>query len=34
MNLFEFAMKMETDGKGYYEKPAAETSFTGASSAT
>ena len=29
MNLFDFAMKMELDGKAYYEKLAAETPLTG-----
>jgi len=29
MNIFEFALKMELDGKAYYEKLAAETSDTG-----
>lgn len=29
MNLFEFAMKMELDGKSYYEKLAAETAIEG-----
>lgn len=29
MNLFDFAMKMELDGKAYYEKLAAETSLIG-----
>ncbi|MGB9080144.1 MAG: ferritin family protein [Desulfuromonadaceae bacterium] len=29
MNIFEFAMKMELDGKAYYEKLAAETAVTG-----
>ncbi|RQW76732.1 MAG: ferritin [Geobacter sp.] len=29
MNLFEFAMKMELDGKAYYEKLAAETAIEG-----
>ncbi|GFE57880.1 ferritin family protein [Geobacter sp. AOG1] len=29
MNVFDFAMKMELDGKAYYEKMAAETSFNG-----
>ena len=29
MNIFEFAMKMELDGKAYYEKLAAETPVTG-----
>lgn len=29
MNVFEFAMKMELDGKGYYERMAAETSVNG-----
>ncbi|NVN93379.1 MAG: ferritin family protein [Desulfuromonadales bacterium] len=29
MNIFEFAMKMELDGKAYYEKLAAETTNTG-----
>jgi len=29
MNIFEFAMKMELDGKAYYEKLASETSDTG-----
>ncbi len=29
MNIFDFAMKMELDGKAYYEKLAAETSVSG-----
>jgi rubrerythrin len=29
MNIFEFAMKMELDGKAYYEILAAETAVTG-----
>jgi rubrerythrin len=29
MNIFEFAMKMELDGKAYYEKLAAETAVAG-----
>lgn len=29
MNIFEFAMKMELDGKAYYEKLAAETEVAG-----
>ena len=29
MNIFEFAMKMELDGKTYYEKLAAETAVAG-----
>ena len=29
MNVFDFAMKMEEDGKTYYEKMAAETSNSG-----
>lgn len=29
MNLLDFAMQMELDGKAYYEKLAAETSFAG-----
>jgi rubrerythrin len=29
MNIFEFAMKMELDGKAYYEKLAAETEMVG-----
>lgn len=29
MNVFEFAMKMELDGKAYYERMAAETSVNG-----
>lgn len=29
MNLFEFAMKMEMDGKAYYEKLAAESAVIG-----
>ena len=29
MNVFDFAMKMEMDGKGYYEKLAAETPVVG-----
>jgi rubrerythrin len=29
MDIFEFALKMELDGKAYYEKLAAETSDTG-----
>ena len=29
MNIFEFAMKMELDGKAYYEKLAAETGVIG-----
>jgi rubrerythrin len=29
MNVFDFAMNMEMDGKAYYEKLAAETSETG-----
>ena len=29
MNIFEFAMKMELDGKAYYEKLAAETAVVG-----
>jgi rubrerythrin len=29
MNIFEFAMKMELDGKAYYEKLASETSDNG-----
>ena len=29
MNIFDFAMKMELDGKTYYEKLAAETSVSG-----
>ena len=29
MDVFEFAMKMELDGKAYYEKLAAETSIRG-----
>jgi len=29
MNIFEFAMKMELDGKEYYEKLAAETAVVG-----
>jgi rubrerythrin len=29
MNLFDFAMKMEQDGKAYYEKLAAETAIVG-----
>ena len=29
MNIFEFAMKMELDGKAYYEKLAAEASVAG-----
>jgi rubrerythrin len=29
MNLFDFAMKMEMDGKAYYEKLAAETPVAG-----
>jgi len=29
MNIFDFAMKMEQDGKAYYEKLAAETSVSG-----
>lgn len=29
MNLFDFAMKMELDGKAYYEKLAAETPLSG-----
>jgi rubrerythrin len=29
MNIFEFAMKMELDGKSYYEKLAAETPVVG-----
>jgi len=29
MNVFDFAMKMETDGKAYYEKLARETSLSG-----
>lgn len=28
MNIYEFAMKMELDGKAYYEKMAAETAVT------
>lgn len=31
MNVFDFAMKMETDGKAYYEKLARETSLPGLS---
>jgi rubrerythrin len=29
MNIFDFAMKMELDGKAYYEKLAAETTVVG-----
>lgn len=29
MNVFDFAMKMELDGKAYYEKLAAESSISG-----
>ena len=29
MNVFDFALKMELDGKAYYEKLAAETTLTG-----
>ena len=29
MNIFEFAMKMELDGKAYYEKLVAETAVVG-----
>lgn len=29
MNVFDFAMKMEQDGKAYYEKLAAESSISG-----
>jgi len=29
MNIFDFAMKMELDGKAYYEKMAAETAVVG-----
>jgi len=29
MNIFDFAMKMELDGKAYYEKLAAETTVAG-----
>ena len=29
MNIFDFAMKMEQDGKAYYEKLAAETDIVG-----
>ena len=29
MNIFDFAMKMELDGKAYYEKLAAETAVVG-----
>jgi rubrerythrin len=29
MNVFDFAMNMELDGKAYYEKLAAETAITG-----
>jgi rubrerythrin len=29
MNIFEFSMKMELDGKAYYEKLAAETAVAG-----
>jgi rubrerythrin len=32
MNIFDFAMKMELDGKAYYEKLAAETSNSGLNS--
>jgi len=32
MNIFDFAMKMELDGKAYYEKLAAETAVVGVKS--
>ena len=32
MNIFDFAMKMELDGKAYYEKMAAETTVVGVKS--
>jgi rubrerythrin len=32
MNIFDFAMKMELDGKEYYEKLAAETTIAGVKS--